>query len=449
MTVGHDTPTPAIRFRDPDPPELAAGQLARAIAKTLVRAPTLPVPLPAYGLQLRDVAATRRTIDLILGLDAPIATLRLREARGEAAQVGRAVEVETIETNQAAARFADALATMAERIGRAVTPAQWADARGHADALARLPVGVPMEFHRQAVAGLHHLEGLVRVGFRCNQDCGMCWQGRDWGNFGPEQVTRWIEDLATAGAKSLIISGGEPTLDRALPDYIRYARSLGFLGVTIESNVIQCAKPGFAESLRDAGLTEAFVSLHSGDPAVSDAITRAPGTHERTVAGIRATLAAGIPVKLNAVMTQQGLDHLAELPDYIARTFAEHRERLRGIMFSYPTEPFERALMPSILPDPVALRGVLARTIERALALGLNPHGLDGPCGPALCAFGADPRVTALTPVPGPLDFRIHLDACERCAVRGACFGVRREDVALHGDAAVAPLERVPRRSHA
>jgi MoaA/NifB/PqqE/SkfB family radical SAM enzyme len=173
---------------------------------------------------------------------------------------------------------------------------------------------------------------------------------------------------------------------------------------------------------------------------VSDAITRAPGTHARTVRGVQALLAAGVPVKLNAVMTQEGLAELHALPDFVAEAFGPWRERLLGLMFSYPTTPWDPSLVPMISPEPGLLRAELRRALDRALALGLHPHGLDGPCGPQLCAFGADPRVASLAPVPEPVDFRHKLPACEGCAVADACFGVRDSDVALYGDACVAPV---------
>jgi hypothetical protein len=155
---------------------------------------------------------------------------------------------------------------------------------------------------------------------------------------------------------------------------------------------------------------------------------------------VHALLDAGVTVKINAVMTAEGLDHLAGLPDFIDREFGRHGNLLRKLMLSYPTDPYDQALVPAIVPEPVALRAALGATLERAFALGLVPEGLDGPCGPPLCAFGADPRVTSLRPIPEALPFRQYLAACEGCAVRGACFGCRTADVALYGDACAAPL---------
>lgn len=439
-------------FRDPPPRDDEARALRVAIAQCLVRAPTLPVELPRFQLTLCDVQVDRHAIELMVGHDAPVAALRIERAREPRELVAlrtpntpqRAVTVTVREVHAVAARYTRQLTVMAERVQAAVTDDAWARASALAKTLREIPTGVPMGFYRQLVAGLDHAEGLIRTGFLCNQDCGICWQDRAWGRHSPDQVLRWIEDLRDAGATALILSGGEPTLDPRLTDYIRHARALGFTQVTLETNAIQCAKPGLAERLRDAGVTTAFVSLHSADAETSDAITRAPGTHARTVKGAHALLTAGLPVKFNAVMTQEGIAHLDALPDFLHREFSAYGDRVLGLMLSYPTEPYDASLAPSIVPEPVTLRRVLRATLDRAFALGLNPHGLDGPCGPPLCAFGADPRVTSLQPVPEPVDFRRHLPRCEGCAVRAACFGVRIADVAVYGDACAEPLAARP-----
>src|SRR5579883_1750558 len=443
-------PRSAPRFRDPPPVDAEAAALKLEIARTLVRAPSLPVELPAYRLRLVDVAADRRGIDLLLGPESsPIAKLRLEGERGGGDLVPLArgpggVAATVVRLRPEAVRWARELEVMAARVQASLTAERWDAAMATGKRLRAIPAGIPLEFFRQLVAGVGRPQGLVRTGFLCNQDCGICWQGRDWGRYGAEQVLAWIEDLAAAGARAVIISGGEPTLDPELERYVRRARELGFSTVTLETNAVQCAKAGVAERLRDAGVTDCFVSLHSGDAAVSDAITRAPGTFARTVKGIQALLDAGVLVGLNCVMTNEGLDHLGGLPDFIHATFGAHAN-LQGLMLSLPTDSFDRSLNPTIIPDPVKLRRILRATIDRAFALGIRVRGLDGPCGPPLCAFGADRRITDLKPLPESLDFRMYLPACDGCAVRHACFGVRDVQVALYGDACVEPLAEPPR----
>ncbi len=442
-----------VTFRDPPPLTDRARALQEKVAAALVRAPSLPVALPAFGLSLLEVRADRRALELVAGIESPVAALRFERVKeltplGSNTPGTAPVRVTVRALHDATARrFERELLAMAERVRASLTPARWDEAWSHARALAELPVGVPMGFYRQLVAGVERPEALVRTGFLCNQDCGICWQDRAWGRFDADQVVTWIEDLYAAGARSLIVSGGEPTLDPALERYVRHARSIGYAEVTLETNAVQLAKPGLAARLRDAGVTAAFVSLHSARAEVSDAITRAPGTHARTVRGLKNLFDAGLTVKLNAVMTGEGLRCLSELPDFIDREFGAWRGQLLGLMLSLPTQPWDAALVAQVAPEPATLRRELRRTIDRAIALGLNPHGLDGPCGPPLCAFGADPRVASLAPVPEPVDFRAHLAPCAGCAVRDACFGVRTSDAALYGEACVEPLRERPART--
>ncbi len=419
-------------FRDPAPrgPELKV-----RIARALARAEALPVAIPNTDLSLVTVDADVRGVELVFGAPDEIGRVRLERAAG-APRVSARVVMRDV---QSAARHRPFLERAGQRFERSVSDERWEEAMDLARELARSPADVPMTFVRQFVEGIAQPTGLVRVGFQCNQDCGMCWQGRDWGRYDSDAVLTWIEDLARAGAKHLMISGGEPTMDRRLADYLARAKALGFERVTIETNAILAARDGLAAKLRAAGLDSAFVSLHSGDAATSDAITRAPGTHARTVTGIRALLDAEIDVELNAVMTREGLAHIAELPAFIAREFGGH-PRLGALMLSFPTVSFDRELLPAIIPDPEALHRALSATIERASALGVRVRGLDGPCGPPLCAFDADPRVTDRAPVTGPVPFRRHLAPCEQCSVSSACFGVHDMAANMFGDSAARPL---------
>lgn len=432
----HDPP----RFRDP-PVHDEAASLRRELARILVAAPTLPVALPHPALHLVDVEAEDRGVALVLGTPHPIASLVVQGASPEKPlSLRRTAPVVTVALemrHESAARYSPVLEVMRTRLEASLVADRWAMAQPPLEQLQRL-ARTPLDQLRQLVPGTRFVEGLVRTGFRCNQDCGMCWQGRHWEGFGRDQILTWIEDLRAAGAEHLSISGGEPTLDASLPDYIRRARALGFELVMLQTNAIQCARPDYARGLHEAGLHEAFVSLHSGDATVSDRVTRAPGTHARTVAGIRALLDAGITVNLNAVMTPETLVTLEGLPAFIRTEFGQH-PGLRGLVLTLPIAPFDAALATELIPDPDDVRRVLRATLDRASALGVVIHDLDGPCGPQLCAFDADPRFATLRAV-GDVTFRRRLPACNGCSVRDACFGPRLEQIARFGDACAHPL---------
>jgi MoaA/NifB/PqqE/SkfB family radical SAM enzyme len=419
-----------VTFRDPPPAEQRARELQLELASLLARAPSLPAPLPVDGLSLTAIEADRGGIELVLSRRGPGARLRLTEGSGAVKGEARVLDPSLSAVH---------LEQLAARLARATDAARWAKARALADELSRQPVGVQLDFLRQVVSGVRPLTGLLRTGFRCNQDCGLCWQARDWKDFGSAQVLIWIEDLARAGVDRVIFSGGEPTIDPSLFRYLQHAQKLGFAHVTLETNAVMMAKPGFALRLREAGVNHAFVSLHAADAELSDAITRAPGTHASTVRGISALLDAGVNVALNAVMTAQSVGALEKLPGFVRETFGAHRS-LKGLMISYPTEPYERGLETAAAPRPELLRAALRATLEAAHQARLDIHGLEGPCGPPLCAHGADRRFVPVTPVPETVPFRVYLEACDRCTVRASCFGVRRTDYQRYGERCAEPI---------
>jgi len=436
-------------FRDPPSQEPEAAALRQEIASVLVRAPTLPVDLPAFRMRLVDVRAERRAVDLLVGWERPVAALRIspRKGEGDVVTLGRArpaaADVAVVPLHESAERHRASLDAMASRLRAAITEAQLQRAMELASRLRALPA-VPMDFYRQLVPGVDHPEGLVRTGFLCNQDCGICWQDRDWGRFPPEQVLRWIEDLRAAGAQRLIISGGEPTLDASLERYLRRARELGFVEVTLETNAIQCAKPGVAERLRDVGVSLAFVSIHSGDPEVSDRITRAPGTHARTVKGVHALLDAGVPVKFNAVMTGEGLDHLAGLPDFLHAEFSRHGAPLQGLARDRLVGK-RTALAAHFLVVLVTLAG----DQHHVGRIGVGQRAFDG-----LGAIDLDDRRPGVAQAgahgldDGPRLFVARVVAGQHQAV-GPAFGGLRHQRALAGIAVAATAEHAPQMSAA
>src|SRR6516162_5383356 len=159
-------------FRDPVDFEDEIRALQRDIARALVNAPTVPVDLPVFDLTLLSVAAGSNRIELMLGKSEPIAKLELTGSGGST--TGPAVDVKIVDIHSTAARYQPQLVVMRDRLCAAISADKWLRAVELARRLTRLPVGVPLAFFRQLVPGTPG-QGLVRTGFNCNQDCGMCW----------------------------------------------------------------------------------------------------------------------------------------------------------------------------------------------------------------------------------------------------------------------------------
>lgn len=415
-------------FRDPEP-DSQAKRLEAEITRCLTGAVDLPVDVPRFGVTLYGASAQRRSLGLIFGFEDPFFEVRFRN------RPGGLPDYEIEFTGDKHTRAEAIAQTIGARLTKALTVDRWQLAWQASRALKSIPAGIPITHFRQRVAGSR--SGLVRTGYRCNQDCSMCWQGRDWPGFPPEQIKTWIEDLRRAGCEHLLVSGGEPLIDRHIFEYLEFAAGIGFSKILLETNAIQLAKPGVAERLQEILPTiEIFVSLHSGDAETSDRITNAPGTFVRTVAGIKAAMAAGLRVGFNAVISTLSLPTMADLPRFVRSEFGDGGMQLT---ISFVFEPFQADLYEELTPDPSWVREVLPKVIDSAAELDM-PIRIDGPCGPPLCAFAADERATFLEAIEETLPWRTYLPGCDDCRVRYACFGVREKNAERFGDKCIAPI---------
>jgi MoaA/NifB/PqqE/SkfB family radical SAM enzyme len=69
----------------------------------------------------------------------------------------------------------------------------------------------------------------LKVGFACNNHCSFCVQGDKRLHFTPrkiEELRRIIENEYRIGARSIVFTGGEPTVHPNLIEAVRYAKSL-------------------------------------------------------------------------------------------------------------------------------------------------------------------------------------------------------------------------------
>jgi len=291
--------------------------------------------------------------------------------------------------------------------------------------------------------GRLQLERVLRPVMHCNQDCAFCFVDRELPAPDPLRIRAEIERAARDDVALLALSGGEPTLDPHLFEHISLARSLG-LRVRLQTNALRCAEPEFATRLAEAGLQEAFVSLHAADAGRSDAITNAPDTHRRTLAGIDALVAAGIAVQANCVITGSNADAL--LP--MVRLLAERWPGSVRLNLSWAHASSE--LVPrsaQITPRFGDVRAEIGAAIAACSELGVAFRGLDGQCGLPLCLPEPDWLDGGSLPILPPDSFRegfIKVEACDQCALNHRCVGLREGYAELHGTGELQPVSALP-----
>lgn len=291
-----------------------------------------------------------------------------------------------------------------------------------------------------------------RIGiiYQCNQTCTFCQLAEMNTHIPPERIYAALDSSREKGATRVIITGGEPTMCRHLVDYIRYARAHGFETVEMQSNAIVLDKKERAVALREAGLTDAQISLHGPDSDISDKLTAAPGTHQRTLAGIGNLLDAGVRVLLNHLIFKDNAHLLSDYIDMVEQRWGQHRHRLI-LQFHTPLNEFariENARRHIARYSDYAER--LLETIDKARELGYRVQDLGDPTGiPALCVLDADSKYLGpiLSQAKRPRFHRwesgwvTRVAACAACDLADSCMGIPKPYLAVHGDGEFRPVK--------
>lgn len=278
----------------------------------------------------------------------------------------------------------------------------------------------------------HRTKGLLRLTMACNERCPFCnVPAEDYATLTPPiadteaELQRFLDD----GADTLTISGGEPTLLRKrLIPLVERARAGGVRFVELQTNAVLIDE-GYAQALAAAGVTSAFVSLLSHEPALHDRLAGLEGAWPKCLRGIDAMLDAGIRVTLNPV-TARITQEL--VPDYISFV-AARLPRVRFISMS-AVQPHGRARDNiDLMPDYDVLARSIREARQRADKYGIelvNPY-----CGLPLCvgwddameqsveAFEARQGGWRMTPGLDNLGNKSHGPACRKCALRTRCGG--------------------------
>ncbi|HEU5363298.1 MAG TPA: GTP 3',8-cyclase MoaA [Gaiellaceae bacterium] len=177
----------------------------------------------------------------------------------------------------------------------------------------------------------------ISVTDRCNFRCVYCMPKEIYGRdhrfldrrelLTFEEIARVARVFVDAGVRKLRITGGEPLVRR---DLERLIALLAELDVDLTLTTNGSLLPQKAQALADAGLSRITVSLDSLDDAQFRALNDVDFPVDRVLAGIEAAAAAGLPVKVNAVV-KRGTNDDQVVP--MAAFFRELGHTLRFIEY--------------------------------------------------------------------------------------------------------------------
>ena len=283
---------------------------------------------------------------------------------------------------------------------------------------------------------------LIRLTADCNQSCLFCNNNESAPGYALnlESAAAMIDQLKQESPGRVWMTGGEPTMVPWLAEVVRKASKQGF-SPCIQTNAVLFSSTGLGADLKNAGLSEALVSLHAHKPELSDALTCAPNTFHLSIAGIHNLIEAGVNVQINTVICRENFEALADLAEFLQ---AEFGGKISEWVLSFMAPVAMGKRNAHLLARYKDVTPHLANAIRIAGSHDLLAT-IPGVCGAPVCVLGeaAAHSVEARGgPPQGGMEERCHLETCQGCANRAYCSGIWKEYLNRFGSDEFTPLRK-------
>ncbi len=151
----------------------------------------------------------------------------------------------------------------------------------------------------------------------CNMYCAHCY--RDAGCKAEEELSTaeartLLEQIARAGFKIMIFSGGEPLTRPDILELVAYATKLGLRSVFGTNGTLITLE--MAQKLKDAGAMGMGISLDSLDKTKHDEFRRFEGAWDGAVRGMRNCKAVGLPFQIHTTVMDWNQAELENMTDF-------------------------------------------------------------------------------------------------------------------------------------
>ncbi|MGQ9511659.1 putative heme d1 biosynthesis radical SAM protein NirJ2 [Thermodesulfitimonas sp.] len=204
----------------------------------------------------------------------------------------------------------------------------------------------------------------------CNLKCAHCY--RDAGAKKADELSTaegraLIDEIARAGFKIMIFSGGEPVMRDDLYELVAYARDRGLRPVLGTNGTL--ITPDVARKLKEAGMTAVGISLDSMDKKAHDDLRGVAGSWDAAVDGMRACREVGLPFQVHTTVMEFNYDEVEKITDFAVAVGA----RGHHVFFLVPTGRAVDIADASIKADQYErlLRRLLTK--QREVAVEIKP----------------------------------------------------------------------------
>lgn len=175
---------------------------------------------------------------------------------------------------------------------------------------------------------------------QCNRNCIFCCRPslKNSKKLSLEIIKKKLVELSEDNYRTVVLTGGEPTLRNDLPEIIKFAKQHDITSVEMQSNGILLSNRDFVKKLSQAGLDVVHVAFPSHIKKTYSILTNSKNGFTKAIEGINNLLKFGITVQLVNVMNSL---NYKELPDYV-KFVRDDFINIYGINF-LPIQPVKNA----------------------------------------------------------------------------------------------------------
>ncbi len=153
----------------------------------------------------------------------------------------------------------------------------------------------------------------------CNLKCEHCYRdagGRDPQELNTAEGLALIDEIALAGFKILILSGGEPLMRGDIFELVKHAAARGLRPVMGTNGTLFTRD--LVRKMKAAGVARAGISLDSNDKAVHDAFRKMDGAWDATVNGMKLCREEVLPFQVHTTVTKRNMGEVTRMTDFVA-----------------------------------------------------------------------------------------------------------------------------------
>jgi MoaA/NifB/PqqE/SkfB family radical SAM enzyme len=307
----------------------------------------------------------------------------------------------------------------------------------------------------------------VQLGHLCNNRCVFCVSGqlseqKRAPQLPPEPIRRQIAEARAQGAERITFLGGEPTMQRAFLDLLRYAVTLDFPEIVLFTNGTMTPRESFRERVQGV-LAELGpdvqrrvlwrFSLQGGTREAHDATTVNPGAWDRILRSIEILHGEGARLTGNLCVVESNWRSVPELAEIVQRFQFEnlHLDMIRPRDSGDRTDDWLRSIMArytDMAPAFVELDRRLPAGFD--LNFGNVPYCTmpevshrihhDGLKTVTVAADGQGHTQEGFNKYEDKRTDKHKPDSCRECAFDASCSGVFDKYRQFYGDSEFVPV---------